>query len=47
MKEEIEQADAQQAEVSTALENGDYLTAKQKAQSLNKKLQSLQAELQR
>lgn len=47
MKAEIAQAAAQQAEVNTAVENGDYLTAKQKAQSISKKLQSLQSELQR
>jgi len=47
MKAEIEQAAAQQAEVNTAIENGDYLTAKQKAQTISKKLQSLESELQR
>lgn len=36
MKAEIEQAEAQQAEVNTAIENGDYLMAKQKAQSISK-----------
>jgi len=47
IKAEIEQADADQAEVKTAIDNGDFLTAKQKAQSISKKLQSIQSELQR
>ena len=47
IKEEIEQADASQAEIKTALENGDYLTARQKVQLLLKKLQSIQGELAR
>jgi len=46
-KAEIEQADAQQAEVKTAMENGDYLTAQKDAQTILKKLQSLQGELKR
>jgi len=47
IKAEIEQADSDQAEVKTAIDNGDFLTAKQKAQSISKKLQSIQSELQR
>jgi hypothetical protein len=45
MKTEIEQASAAQAEVKTAFDNGDYLTARQKAQTVTKKLQNLQTEL--
>jgi hypothetical protein len=47
IKAEIEQADASQAEIKTAIENGDYITARQKAQLLSKKLQSIQGELAR
>lgn len=46
-KAEIEQADAQQTEIKTAVENGDYLTARKDAQTVLKKLQSLQGELKR
>ena len=44
--QEIKNAEASQAEVQTALESGDFLAARQKAQQIISKLQSLQAELQ-
>jgi hypothetical protein len=47
IKAEIAQAEAAQAEVNTAVANGDYLTAKQKVQAISKKLQDIQAELKR
>ncbi len=47
IKAEIEQADASQAEINSALENGDFITARQKAQLLSKKLKSIQGELAR
>lgn len=46
IKADIEAADAAQAEVQAALDSGDFLTARQKAQSIIAKLQSIQAELQ-
>lgn len=46
MKEEIQAAEASQADVQAALDSGDFLAAQQKAQQIISKLQSLQAELQ-
>ncbi len=46
MKEEIENAEAKQADVNASLQAGDFLGARQKAQNILKKLQSIQAELQ-
>jgi hypothetical protein len=46
-KSEIEQADASQAEITTAIANEDYLTARQNAQATIKKLQSIQEEMKR
>ena len=47
MKEEIKNAEMAQADVQASLDAGDYLAARQKAQNIVKKLQSIQAELQR
>jgi predicted small lipoprotein YifL len=46
IKNDIEKTEASVAEVNTALQSGDYLSAQEKAQAIMKKLQSLQSELQ-
>jgi tetratricopeptide (TPR) repeat protein len=47
IKNDIAAAEASVAEVTSALESGDFLAARGRAQSIMKKLQSLQTELQR
>jgi len=47
IKRDIEAAEAAVPEVTATLESGDYLGARQKAQSIMGKLNSLQAELKR
>ena len=47
MKEEIAATEGRTSEVTSAMEQGDFLTARQKAQEIINKLKSLQAELSR
>lgn len=46
IKNDIEKTEASVSEVNSALESGDYLIAREKAQAIMKKIQSLQSELQ-
>jgi chromosome segregation ATPase len=46
IKNDIEKTEASVTEVNAALESGNYLMAREKAQAIMKKLQSLQSELQ-